>query len=129
PVHHDTRAGGGRSMIYGDYVDAPASPLYPFGFGLSYTTFAYADLRVDGAAGTDDCFDLSVRVTNTGLRAGTEVVQLYLRDEVARVARPNRQLTGFVRLDLAPGEYSTVRLTVDPPLLATYDEHLHLVVE
>ncbi|HYL53592.1 MAG TPA: glycoside hydrolase family 3 N-terminal domain-containing protein [Acidimicrobiia bacterium] len=129
PVHHDTRAGGGRSMIYGDYVDGPASPLYPFGFGLSYTTFAYADLRVDGAAGTDDCFDVSVRVTNTGLRAGTDVVQLYLRDEVARVARPNRQLAGFVRLDLAPGESSTVRFTVDPTLLAYYDEDMRLVIE
>ena len=129
PVHHDVRAGGGRSMIYGDYVDAAASPLYPFGFGLSYTTFAYTDLRVDEEARTDDALDVQVRVTNTGDRGGTEVVQLYLRDEAARVARPNRQLAGFARVNLAPGESSSVRFAVDPSLLAYYDEEMRLVIE
>jgi beta-glucosidase len=129
PVHHDTRAGGGTSMIYGDYVDAAASPLYPFGFGLSYTTFIYTDLRIDDAARTDEGLDVRLRVTNTGDRAGTEVVQLYVRDEVARVARPNRQLAGFTRVDLAAGESSTVCFTVDPTLLAYYDEDMHLVIE
>ncbi len=129
PVHHDARAGGGRSMIYGDYVDAAASPLYPFGFGLSYTTFTYTDLRTDDAVRTDEGFEVRLRVTNTGARAGTEIVQLYIRDEVARVARPNRQLAGFARVDLAPGESSTVRFTVDPTVLAYYDEEMHLVIE
>jgi beta-glucosidase len=129
PVHHDARAGGGRSMIYGDYVDAAASPLYPFGFGLSYTTFTYTDLRTDDVARTDEALEVRLRVTNTGARAGTEVVQLFVRDEVARVARPNRQLAGFARVDLAAGESSTVRFTVDPTLLAYYDEEMHLVIE
>ncbi len=129
PVHHDPRAGGGRSMIYGDYVDAPTSPLYPFGFGLSYTTFGYSDLYIDEPARTGEAFDVRVRVTNTGARAGTDVVQLYVRDDIARVARPNRQLAGFARVDLTPGETSTVRFTVDPTLLAYYDEDMRLVIE
>jgi len=81
------------------------------------------------AARTDAEFDVQLRVTNTGARAGTEIVQLYLRDDVARVARPNRQLAGFTRVHLAPGESSTVRFTVDPTLLAYYDEAMRLVIE
>jgi beta-glucosidase len=129
PVHHDTRAGGGRSMIYGDYVDSPASPLFPFGYGLSYTTFAYTDLRVDAPGRTDAGIDVRVRVTNTGERDGAEVVQLYGRDEVARVARPNRQLVGFTRVALAPGNTATVRFSVDPSVFAYYDEDMRLVIE
>ena len=66
---------------------------------------------------------------NTGARAGTEVVQLFLRDEVARVARPDRQLAGFARVELEPGESATVRFRVDPTQLAYYDEQMRLVVE
>jgi beta-glucosidase len=129
PIHHDTRAGGGRSAIYGDYVDAPSAPLYPFGFGLSYTTFATTNLRLTTAARSDAPFDISVDVRNTGDRAGDEVVQLFLRDEVARVARPERQLAGFTRITLEPGEQRTVAFTVDPTVLAYYDEAMQLVVE
>ena len=95
PTHHDHRAGGGRSAIFGDYVDAPAWPLYFFGCGLTYTTFDVRRPARRRAAsrrmrrGTSRSI-----VRNTGRRAGTEVVQLFLRDEVARVARPDRQLVG-----------------------------------
>jgi beta-glucosidase len=123
PIHHDTRAGGGRSMIYGDYVDGSASARYGFGHGLSYTTFEYSDLRVD------DDLRVEVNVTNSGARSGTEVVQLYLRDEVARVARPRRQLAGFARVDLEPGAAATVHFGVDPSALAFYDEDMRLVIE
>jgi beta-glucosidase len=129
PTHHDHRAGGGRSAIFGDYVDAPAWPLYFFGAGLTYTTFEYSALRVPDPATTDTPWDIEVGVRNTGSRAGAEVVQLYLRDEVARVARPDRQLAGFARVELAPGESVTVRFTVDPTALAYYDEAMRLVIE
>ena len=95
PVHHDHRAGGGRSQIFGDYVDAPAWPLYFFGAGLTYTTFAYDAVRVHEPASTAEPLVVDVELRNSGTRAGTEVVQIFLRDEVARVARPDRQLAGF----------------------------------
>jgi beta-glucosidase len=129
PTHHDHRAGGGRSAIFGDYVDAPAWPLHFFGAGLAYTTFEYEALRVREGVTTAAPWDVEVEVRNTGGRAGTEVVQLYLRDEVARVARPDRQLVGFARVDVAPGETATVRFTVDPTALAYYDEDMRLVIE
>jgi beta-glucosidase len=129
PIHHDHRAGGGRSQIFGDYADAPASPLFAFGAGLTYTTFEYDALRTDEAATTTAPFEVEVRVRNRGDRTGTEVVQLFLRDEVARVARPDRQLVGFARVELAPGESATVGFTVDPSLLAYYDEAMKLVIE
>ncbi len=128
PVHHDVRAGGGRSAIYGDYVNGPAAPLFPFGFGLSYTTFEYDELVVDEAR-TDAPFDVRVNVTNSGTRSGVEVVQLYARDDVARVARPERQLIAFTRVELEPGATRTIRFTVDPTAFAYYDEVMRLVIE
>jgi beta-glucosidase len=122
PIHHDTRAGGGRSIIYGDYVDAPSSPLFPFGYGKSYTTFRYRDLEADGC-------NVRVVVENTGERAGTDVIQLFGRDVVARVARPERQLVGFARVPLEPGESRTLSFTVDPTAFAYYDQAMRLVVE
>jgi beta-glucosidase len=129
PTHHDHRAGGGRSAIFGDYVDAPAWPLFFFGHGLTYTTFEYDALRAREPLTTHAPWEIEVGLRNTGARAGTEVVQLYLRDEVARVARPDRQLVGFTRVDLAPGASATVRFSVDPTALAYYDEDMRLVIE
>ena len=114
--------------MLGDYVDSPATPLYPFGYGLSYTTFVYDGLEVSDAT-TGAPFTVSVGVRNAGERAGTEVVQCYLRDEVARVARPRKQLAGFTRIDLEPGARRTVEFTIDPTQLAYYDEDMRLVVE
>jgi beta-glucosidase len=130
PVYHGHRAGGGRSQMLGDYVDLETSPQWPFGFGLTYTTFAYDALDVtpaDPACG--DPFTVAVDVGNTGTRAGTEVVQCYLRDDVARVARPVRVLAGFARVTLEPGEVRRVFLNVDPRRLAYYDEDMRLVIE
>jgi beta-glucosidase len=129
PTHHDVRAGGGRSVIFGDYVDGPVAPLYPFGFGLGYTSFAYANLVVEGTRRTDAATAVRIDVTNTGNRRGTDVVQLFARDEVARVARPERQLAGFLRVDCEPGQVRTVRFSVDPTVFAYYDESMRLVVE
>jgi beta-glucosidase len=106
--HHPT---GGRSNPKGDYVDGPATPLWHFGFGRSYTTFKVSGLRLDRSTlPTVDGGDLtvSVEVTNTGERSGDEVVQLYARDEEATVARPVLELRGFCRVPLAAGERRTV---------------------
>ena len=129
PIHHDHRAGGGRSQIFGDYVDAPARPLFFFGAGLTYTTFEYDALRVADPRTTTEPFIVEVDVHNRGGRDGTEVVQLFLRDEVARVARPDRQLAGFARVALGAGASATVQFTVDPTQLAYYDEQMRLVIE
>ena len=86
-------------------------------------------LRVAEPASTGSPWDIEVELRNSGDRAGTEVVQLFVRDEVARVARPDRQLVGFVRVDLAAGEQTTISFTVDPTALAYYDEQMRLVIE
>jgi beta-glucosidase len=128
PVYYRHRAGGGRAAFHGDYADGATTPLFPFGHGLSYTTFAYEHLRL-AAGTTHDPLDVTVDVVNTGGRRGDEVVQLYVRDEVASVARPERQLVGFARVGLAPGERRTVRFRVHPSRLAFYDPDMRFVVE
>ena len=114
PIHHDHRAGGGRSQFYGDYTDSPSTPLFAFGHGLTYTTFEYRDLVVAASVTTSEPIVLNATVTNVGDRRGTEVVQLYVRDEVASVARPHQQLVGFSRVELDPGEVSHRRLRGAP---------------
>jgi beta-glucosidase len=128
PVYYRHRAGGGRAAFHGDYADAPTTPLFPFGHGLSYTTFTYEGLHVS-AAGTADPVDVTLEVANTGARAGDAVVQLYVRDEVASVARPDRQLVGFARVPLAVGQRRTVRFRIHPSRLAFYDAAMRFVVE
>jgi beta-glucosidase len=128
PLHHDLRSRGDRSEIWGDYVDAPASPLFAFGHGLSYTTFDYGDLFV-GAGATTDPVLVSVIVTNTGPHDGEEVVQLYVRDEVASVARPIRELIGFSRVALARGAQAQVTFVVQPSRLAFHDVGVQCVTE
>ncbi|HEU4996564.1 MAG TPA: beta-glucosidase BglX [Gemmatimonadaceae bacterium] len=112
------------------YIDVPWTPLFPFGHGLTYTTFGYANLKVSSATlrGSDSVV-ASVDVSNTGSRAGTEVVQLYLRDDAASVTRPVRELRGFTRVTLNPGETRTVRFTLKPDDLALYDRDMRRVVE
>lgn len=95
------------------YWDMPTSPLYPFGYGLSYTTFAYSNLRVSKAeAKLSESVEVSVDVENTGRRAGDEVAQLYIHQRSGSASRPVRELKGFERLALAPGERKTVRFTL-----------------
>ncbi len=91
------------------YLDMPNTPLYPFGYGLSYTTYAYTDFRIDKTAfGMNDQVTASVKVTNTGQRPGEEVVQWYIRDLVGSTTRPEKELKGFEKITLAPGESKTV---------------------
>ena len=92
------------------YWDMPTSPLYPFGYGLSYTTFAYSNLRVSKAeAKVSESVEVSVDVENTGRKAGEEVAQLYIHQRAGSASRPVRELKGFERIALAPGEKKTVR--------------------
>lgn len=106
------------------------TPLYPFGHGLSYTTFAYDDLRLSApSTGTDGAVRLTVCVTNTGDRAGADVVQLYLSDEVAQVTRPVRALIGFARVDLDPGAAADVTFEVHAERTVFTGADLHRVVE
>lgn len=112
------------------YVDGPGTPLFPFGHGLSYTTFAYDKLAIEPAGiAADGRVTVSVEVRNTGGRAGDEVVQLYLTDEVATMVRPARELRGFRRVPLAPGARATVRFELGPRDLAFIGPEGRPVVE
>ena len=113
---------------YRDIVSC--SPLYAFGYGLSYTTFSVSNLRLSSRrVSRHGRLTASVDVTNTGSRAGDEVVQLYLHDPVARIEQPVRRLRGFQRLTLAPGQTKTVTFTLDRSDFGYYDNHGRYVVE
>ena len=105
-----------------DYVDMSAQPLYPFGYGLSYTTFEYSDLKISE-------FDATFTVTNTGSRKGDEVVQLYLHHDAPSVVQPERQLKAFERITLEPGESRTVTFHLNRNDFAIVDANMKWTVE
>ena len=112
------------------YLDIPWTPLFPFGYGLSYTSFEYANLRLSPtklAAG--DSLQISVDLRNSGDRAGDEVVQLYVHDDVASVAQPVKALKAFRRVTLQAGETRTITFRIGPEALALYDREMRRVVE
>jgi beta-glucosidase len=112
------------------YIDVPWTPLWTFGHGLSYTRFEYGNLRLSpGTLSASDTVVVSIDVTNSGGRPGDDVIQLYLRDDAASVARPVRSLKGFHRLTLQPGERRTVTFNLRPDDLALYDLTMRKVVE
>jgi len=104
-------------------------PLWPFGFGLSFTTFAYSELKMPEKIISGEPFVLSVKVTNTGKRTGDEVVQLYLTDEKASTPRPVRQLEGFERISLKPGESRVVTFTLEPRQMSMINSKDQRVIE
>ena len=113
-----------------NYLDVPNDPLFPFGYGLSYTTFEYSPLTLSGnSMTTGGNITASVTVTNTGSCEGTEVVQLYIRDMVGSIARPVQELKGFERICLKPGESRTVNFTINADLLKFYNSNLDYVCE
>jgi beta-glucosidase len=130
PVYYGHKVSGGRSHWKGDYVDGPAAPLYPFGHGLSYTTFELSDAALtNGEVGWNHTVTVSCRVTNTGDRDGDEVVQLYIRDPGASVTRPVLELKGFTRVELPAGRSAQVTFSLPVGQLGFYDRDLAYVVE
>lgn len=118
------------SQYFHKYIDGPSTPLYPFGYGLSYTTFTYSGLKLSHAkVSTKDSFTASVELTNTGNREGTEIVQLYIRDIYSSATRPVKELKDFTRVTLKPGEKQTVTFTVTPDKLAYWNRNMQYGVE
>ena len=125
PVYYNQKPSAKRGYLF-----ANKDPLFPFGFGLSYTTFRYEDLRVSPARiAPDGVVEATVKVINTGTRAGDEIVQLYIRDMVSSVTRPLKELKDFARISLQPGETQTVRFRITPEKLALYNREMRRVVE
>jgi len=117
PIYYNRRPTGRPADVNNKYsskyIDVPVTPRYPFGFGLSYTTFSYGNLKLSTArARVSDTVTATVTVTNTGGREGTEVVQLYVRDMVASISRPLRELKAFRRVTLKPGESKAIDLPI-----------------
>ena len=113
-----------------NYLDVPNDALFPFGYGLSYTTFEYSPMTLSSNSMTaGSTIKASVTVTNTGSREGAEVVQFYIRDMVGSIARPVQELKGFERINLKPGESRTVTFTIDQELLKFYNKDLDYVCE
>ncbi len=130
PIQYNHKPSGGRSNWYVDYVECPAGPLYPFGHGLSYTSFAYSALSLAPAeAPAGGVIEIRLTVTNTGEAAGDEVVQLYVRDPVASIPRPVKELKGFLRIGMKPGESRKIVFRMPVDMLAFYDENMELVTE
>ena len=118
------------SKYTSNYLDVPNDPLFPFGYGLSYTTFEYSPLTLSSDAMTaSGNITATVTVTNTGNCEGTEVVQLYIRDMVGSIARPVQELKGFERISLKPGESRNVTFTINADLLKFYNKDLDYVCE
>jgi len=130
PMFYNHKPSGGRANWKGHYTDLPATPIYAFGHGLSYTSFIYSDLQIDKPIlQTLDTVKVSAIITNSGNRSGEEVVQLYIRDVVGSLSRPVKQLKGFTRLHLNPGESKRVRFVLDTAQFGFYIDAAQFVVE
>jgi len=130
PVYYGHKVSGGRSYWKGDYVDGPVAPLYPFGHGLSYTTFELGSPSVTPDLVTwNDEVSVTIEIANTGQRDGDEVVQLYVRDPQASVTRPVLELKGFARVEVEAGASKRINFRLPVGQLGFYDRHLSYVVE
>ncbi|MCK9297036.1 MAG: fibronectin type III-like domain-contianing protein, partial [Desulfobulbaceae bacterium] len=132
PLYYNHRSTGrplpGGSRRHSRYIDSLDSPLFPFGFGLSYTTFKYGDLCATADPQIPEIV-VAAQVTNTGDRAGTTVAQCYVRDVVASVARPVRELKGFERVSLEAGQSKTILFRLGPKEVSYLDDNGHEVLE
>lgn len=130
PMFYGRKPSGGRSFNFEDYVDYSSKPLYPFGYGLSYTQFEYNNLRIspDRVCPSDE-ISVAFDIKNIGQCSGDEVAQLYIRDELASVTRPVKELKGFRRVSLEPGEIRTVTFLLKVSQAAFYNLEMEYVVE
>jgi beta-glucosidase len=134
PIYYYQKSTG-RPLVEDDkytskYLDSPNTPLYPFGYGLSYTTFSYENIMVDkDKVDKNDSVVVSVDLINTGKYEGEEVVQLYIQDEFARVTRPVKELKGFQKVKLKPDETKTISFKITPDMLSFLDNDMNAVVE
>lgn len=126
--HKNTGRPSAPDRWHTGYLDMSKEPLYPFGYGLTYTKFKYGGVKVDSSISKDGVLRVSAEIENTGKREGTEVVQLYVHDRVAPTSRPVRELKGFQRLTIAAGEHKTVEFTVQAHDLGSYDPEMHWIV-
>lgn len=124
--HPNTGRPGGRSKFTSRYLDAPVEPLYPFGYGLSYTEYSYENMRVEEK---ETNYTVTVQVKNTGNCPGEETAQLYLRDVTASIVRPVKELKGFQKVLLAPGEAKDVTFVIDKKEMGFYNEEMEYCLE
>jgi beta-glucosidase len=126
PAYYNYKPSARRGYNLGFTV----SPLFAFGHGLSYTTFQYSDLKLSSAKmNSNGTVTVSVQVKNTGTRKGAEIIQMYIRDDYSSVARPVKELKGFKKIWLDPGQSQTVNFTITPELLSFYNAEMKWVVE
>ncbi|CAM4329198.1 glycoside hydrolase family 3 C-terminal domain-containing protein [Paenibacillus alkaliterrae] len=112
------------------YVDCDVTPLYPFGYGMSYTTFEYSEMRISSSKmSVEGCVSISVRIANVGNRSGEEIVQLYIGDKAASITRPEKELKAFNKLFLEPGESKEVSFTISAAQLGFVNKQLQFAVE
>ncbi|MDG2305117.1 MAG: glycoside hydrolase family 3 N-terminal domain-containing protein [Candidatus Binatia bacterium] len=131
PLYYNRKWSAGDVIGFkADYSDLVASPLFPFGHGLSYTRFEYGEIELEAqTVAADASLEVSVVVRNTGKRSSDEVVQLYVSDPIASVTRPIQQLAGFARIPLDPGDQRRVRFTLDMSQLAFFDRAMQFSIE
>ena len=135
PIYHSMlntgRPDQGKNLKFkSNYLDIPNTPLYPFGYGLSYTTFEYGPLTLnDSILTSENEITLSVEITNSGSVEGTEVVQMYIRDLVGSISRPVKELKGFQKIHLTPGETQKVEFKIKEDLLKFYNYQLEFSAE
>jgi len=135
PIYYNDYATGrftnkDNNVFWSHYSDVEKTPLYPFGFGLSYTSFEYSNLKINKKSfAKGESAQVSVTLKNTGKYEGKEVVQLYIRDEFASVVRPVKELKGFQLVNLKPGETKTLSFTLTDRELGFYNNNGDFVVE
>lgn len=133
PIYYQYKSTGRPSTLQqtyvSSYIDFSNEPAYPFGYGLSYTTFEYAGLKILPGRKSGEHAVVSVNVRNVGKMTGEEVVQLYVQDKVASITRPVKELKGFRKLCLKPGESQTVTFSITDECLGFYDNNMRYVVE
>ena len=130
PVYYNHKPSGGRSHWKGDYVEISSKPLFPFGYGLSYTSFEYSNMIIiPESISIDGKVEISIDIKNTGTRTGDEVVQLYVNDVQSEITRPVKELKGFKRITLEPGQKKIITFILSIAQLGFHNKDMKCVVE